>query len=120
MPAEGLVMTFVQDLAIVTFQHPALTDARQLEALGAELYALVDQQARRQIILDFSRVRLLSSRMLGVLISLHKRAAGIKGRVILCGLAPTLMEIFKITRMDKVMEFPDDQNRAMKLLGFLR
>jgi anti-sigma B factor antagonist len=120
MPATGLVITFFQDLAIVTFEQPALTDARVIETLGTEIIALVDKQARRQIVLDFGRVRLLSSRMLGMLISLYKKSAAIKGRVILCGLAPALMEIFTITRMDKVMEFAEDQNKAMKLLGFYK
>ena len=113
-------MTYFQDLAIVSFEQPSITDARVIETLGKELLVLVDQQARRQIILDFGRVKFLSSRMLGTLISLYKKSAAIKGRVILCGLAPELMEVFKITRMDKVMEFAENQDKAMKLLGFLK
>jgi len=30
------------------------------------------------------------------------------------------LEVLKIARMDKVMEFPETQDKAMKLLGFLR
>jgi hypothetical protein len=30
------------------------------------------------------------------------------------------LEVLKITRMHKVMEFPETQDKAMKFLGFLK
>ncbi|KKL57020.1 hypothetical protein LCGC14_2239560, partial [marine sediment metagenome] len=77
----------------------------------------VDEQAQRKLLLDFSRVKFLSSAMLGVLISLQKRSAGIKGRVVICGLRPELHKVFKITRLDKLFDFYDNETEALGSFG---
>ena len=90
-----------------------------MESIGKELYALVDQQARRKVIVDFAAVRFLSSQMLGVFVALQKKAKDIDGRAILCGLRPELMKVFKITRLDRILEFAADEREALGKLGIL-
>ena len=117
-PANGLVMVPMQDLVLVDFQHARILDAPVIEAIGRELYALVDQQARTKIILDFAKVQFLSSQMLGVIITLHKKSAAIKGRVVLCGLRPELLKIFTIMKIDKLMRIVGTERDAMTAVGF--
>jgi anti-sigma B factor antagonist len=107
----------VQDVTVVEFQQPTLLDAPVIEGLARDLCALIDEQARRKILLDFRKVRLLSSQMLGVLITLQKKSAAIKGRIVLCGLRSDLQKIFTIMRLDKVLAIVPDESKAMELLG---
>ena len=117
MPSTGLVVAQVEGVTVVGFRSAAITDLPTIESIGKELYALVDEQARRKIVLDFAAVRFLSSQMLGILISLQKRARLIKGQVVLCSMRPDLMKVFQITRLDKILEFAADEGEALKKLG---
>lgn len=116
MPANGLVISAVRDVVTVSFRNSSILESTVIEQVGNDLYALVDEQARRKIILDFRMVGFLSSQMLGVLIKFQKKAAAIKGRVIVCGLRADLMKVFKITRLDQIMEFAPDEGEAMSRL----
>ena len=77
------------------------------------MYALIDKQARRKILLDFSQVKFLSSTMIGVLLALHEKASRIRGKVVVCGLQGGLYDVLKITRMDKMLNLADSEDQAM-------
>ena len=113
MPTSGLVVAEVQGVMVVGFQTSSIMDLATIEKIGGELYALVEQQARKKIVLDFSAVRFLSSQMLGVLIQLQKKARQIGGRIVLCAMRPDLMKVFQITRLDKILEFAPDERQAL-------
>lgn len=119
MPATGLVVTQVEGVTVVTFRSASILDLPTMEAIAVELYALVDQQARKKVVLDFAAVRFLSSSMLGILVSLQKRSRGIGGRVVLCSMRPDLLKVFQITKLDKVLEFAADERAALKKLDVL-
>jgi len=108
-----LLVQTVGDVTVVDLGSSSLLEGPAIEALGKRLFELVDEQARRKVIVDFSQVRLLSSMMLGVLVRLQKRAEGIKGRIVLCGLRPDLMKVFKITQLHKLFDFYKDENEAL-------
>lgn len=113
MPESGLVISQIQDVTVVSFRNRSILDSVGVEAISRELYALVDEQARKKIVLDFSNVRFLSSQMLGVLIALHKKLKEIGGRYIIAGLQPELHRVFRITRLDKVLDFAEDETKAL-------
>ncbi len=114
MAARGISISQIQDVTVVNFQQSSILDSAAVEAIGESLYKLVDEQARRKIVLDFTPVRFLSSSMLGVLIALQKKARTIKGKIVLCGLRPELMKVFKITKLDKMLTFADDEQQALR------
>lgn len=119
MPATGLVVAQVEGVTVVSFRTASILDLATMEAIAAELYALVDEQARKKIVLDFASVRFLSSSMLGILISLQKRSKTIGGRVVHCAMRPELMKIFQITKLDRILEFAPDEGEALKKLDVL-
>jgi anti-anti-sigma factor len=59
-------------------------------------------------------VKYLSSQALGILITLNKKLVALKkSKLILCSVGPTLMELLKITRLDKVLTIKASQKEAM-------
>ena len=117
MAGESLVISQIQDAVIVNFQASRILDGAAVDSVGKQLYPLVDSQAHRKIVLDFSRVRLLSSQMISVLISLHKKIGEIGGKFVICGLTPDLHKVFKITRLDKMLSFAKNESEALSMLG---
>jgi anti-sigma B factor antagonist len=116
MSGSGLVISKVMDVTVATLHVPSLLDEQAIENIGKGLYELVDEQAIRKLVVDFRHVAALSSQMLGVLVSLNKRARAIKGKVVLCGMRHSLMKIFQVTRLDKIMAFAPDESAAVQML----
>ena len=119
MTDTGLVVSQVLGVTIVNFHKSAILDAETVDRIARELYVLVDEQARRKIILDLCQVRFLSSTILGVLVALQKKSRAIKGKVVICGLRPDLSKVFEITKLDKLFEFADGEDEAMRRFDIL-
>ena len=117
MAEAQLVVQNIGGVMVADFTDASILDAQAIEAIGRQLYELVDDQARRKILLDFSRVRFLSSSLLGVLISLQKKSQAIKGQVAICSLRPDLKKPFKITHLDKLFKFYDEEEDALNSFG---
>ncbi len=113
MAKSGLVISQIQDVTIANFNSTSILETSAVEAIARELYAIIDEQARKKVVLDFHMVNFLSSQMLGVLIAMHKKSADIGGKTIICGLKPELHKIFKITKLDKLLNFAPGEEQAL-------
>ncbi len=99
---------------VVEFQTASLMDLVELEVIGRELYKLVDEQDHRRLVLDFERVQYISSQAIGIVLNLQKRLTSLKGgRLILCGLGSRLMELIKITGLDRILVIKSSQQEAL-------
>ena len=114
MAGAELIISRVEDVTVVALRVPSLLEESAIAEIGKSLFAIVDEQACRKLVVDFRSVNALSSQMLGVLVSLYKKAAAIKGKVVLVGLRPGLMKVFQITSLDKIMHFAADESAAMR------
>jgi anti-anti-sigma factor len=90
---------------IVEFTTPSLMDPMELEQIGKQLYRLIDEEDRRLIVLDFEQVHYLSSQAIGILLAMQKKLSLLpKSRLELRGVGPRLMELLRITRLDRVLK----------------
>lgn len=104
----------IENATVVEFTQASLMDPLELERAGTALYQLVDEQDKRILILDFERVQFLSSQAIGILLTLNKKLSGLKGsQFILCGVGARLMELLKITRLDRVLKVKPSQKEAV-------
>ncbi len=106
----------VEKYVVVEFQKPSLMDPVELEGIGQSLYRLVDQEDHRRIILDFEKVQFLSSQAIGIVLTMNKKLSPLKNsKLILCGVGPKLMELLKITRLDRLLTIKPTQREALKV-----
>jgi anti-sigma B factor antagonist len=115
--AARLLVHPIREVTIVNFQDTSILDTAQIEQIGSELYAYVDDRGCKRLILDFTKVQFLSSSALGLLITLHKKVAAVKGALVLCGLRKDLMKIFEITNLAKIFTFKPDEKEALAVFG---
>src|SRR5262249_54014349 len=69
-------------------------------SLGEQLSRLASEVGRRRLVLNLGNVGSLGSLALSQLITCQKRIQAAGGRLILCNLNPSLLEILRTTRMD--------------------
>ncbi len=117
MDKARLLIQNYAGVTVVTFQEASILDSNVIDQIAEELYELTDKQHKKQMVLDFSNVKFLASHALGVLITLNKKVQAIKGTLALCSMRKDLMEVFKITRLDKVFNFYKDDTEALKSFG---
>lgn len=81
--------------------------------------ALVDTctKARQAVVLDFSAVDYISSAGLRVLMLAAKQARASGGNVVLAALRPVVLEIFQISRFDKVLACHPGVSEALAAVG---
>ncbi len=104
----------VGDVGVVSFLTSQVLDEMNVQQLGKELDELVEKQYMIKMVIDFSKIKFLSSAVLGKLISLNKKITAQKGRLAFCNINPEIMQVFKITRLDKLIPICDDEEAAIK------
>jgi len=117
MANSRLVIEDYAGVTVVTFSDSSILDTATIEQLGKDLYALPDTQHKQKVVLDFSNVKFLSSQALGVLLTMQKKMAAIKGSLALVGLRQELMKVFTITSLDRLFKFFPDDAAALKSFG---
>ena len=114
------LLSNVEDWTVVEFRTPSLMDPVQLEQVGQALYRLVDAEDRRLIILDFANVQYISSQAIGIVLTMNKKLSSLKrSKLVLCGVGAKLMELLKITRLDRILTIKATQREAVKVQNAL-
>ena len=101
---------------IVEFQTPSLMNPIELDKIGAGLFKLVDEDKADRVVLDFSKVQYLSSQAIGIILTLNKKLTGSSGggqNLVLCGIGPQLMQLLKVTRLDRILTILPTQKEAL-------
>jgi anti-sigma B factor antagonist len=118
--ASEYLLTRIDKATVIEFRIPSLMDPVQLEEIQQQLFKLVDEQDKRLMILDFTKVEFISSQAIGIIIGLHRRLASLPhSKLLLCGINAKLTELLKITRLDKVLTVKPTQKEAVNHLAML-
>jgi anti-sigma B factor antagonist len=103
----------VGDVTIARFLDKKILDENNIQMIGNQMFGLVDEDGRKKIVLDFSNVEYLSSAALGKLITMNNKVKTAKGKLRLCNIRPEILEVFTITKLNKVLEIKTDQEQAL-------
>lgn len=114
-----VVVKYEDEIAIAVLTEERILEDREIQALEETFMPLIEQNEGLRLIIDFSEVRFLSSSVLGLLIRISKKIYEGEGQLRLCGIAPKIMEIFRITRLDRIFEIYDSQIEALNSLNAL-
>ncbi len=113
MTDSNLVVREDSGVTIIGFGGSTLIDAEHIEQIAGELYELIDKKKVNRLVLDFSSIKLMASRMLGVLLTLKKKSEAQKGGLALCAVREDLKKVFAVTNLDRTFTFFTDQTTAL-------
>ena len=100
-------------ITIVSFVDTKIVSEENITEVGDQLYSLVEEQGHKRLLLNFGKVQYLSSAALGKLINLKKKVGAVSGTLKLCCIHAELMEVFRITRLDKVFDIYLEEQAAL-------
>jgi anti-sigma B factor antagonist len=104
-------------VTVVRFTRRTILDPGAIEAVGERLLDLVNNQGRRLLVLDFSRVESLTSGMLGKFAALHTIIDAAGGRLVFSGVGPFLQQIFAICNIPQSIALHPDESAAVQALA---
>lgn len=103
-------------VSVIEFGHETQLDALTVEAIQADVYALVESAKAPRMLLDMENVSFISSRGLGFLLALRVKAARAGSELALAGLRRPLFELFKVTQLDQLYAFYPTRGEAIQML----
>jgi anti-sigma B factor antagonist len=112
-PRPRLRLEDVDGVLVASFVDTKIVNEDQIQEVGDELYALVEDESRKSILLNFGNVQYCSSTVLGKLVSLKRKVEKAKGKLKLCCIHPDLLVPFKLTGLDKVFEIYKEEQAAI-------
>ena len=103
----------IGDVTHIRFSDRKIIDGNSINELGDELFALVENENRKSLLLNFEKVEFLSSAALNKLIVLDKKLKAVSGALKFCSLRPEIIEVFVITRLNQLFDIRDDEADAL-------
>src|SRR5215471_20499277 len=104
-------------VTVVQFLDKRILDEPTIQAIAEQLFSLVDDSGKRELLLNFHNVEYLSSAALGKLINLHKKLQGLQGKLAMCNVIPQIYEVFAITKLDKIFKIFPNEDAALEFFS---
>ena len=101
---EKIVVENGTDVTIVTFEEETILEDQQIRKLERALLPVIRDNPDKRLVLNFVKVKFMSSAFLGLLVKVHKRVIEAGGHLQLFNLDPKIQKVFEITQLVKVFD----------------
>jgi anti-anti-sigma factor len=112
-----LIISRQGPVTIVGFDESVILDTYHIDQVSKQLFGLIDDQNSRRIVLDFATIKMLSSQTLGVLIKMKRKLDELGGKMVISGIDPRLYRVFKVTNLQSIFEFFENNSAAVAALS---
>lgn len=100
------------DVAHIGFVDRNILDEGNIQQIGDEVLALIEQEPNPKLLIDFENVDHLSSAALGTLITINTKIRAKDGQLRLANIAPQIYEVFVITKLNKLFQIHESAEQA--------
>jgi len=108
------------DVLVVYFTDAKILDEARIQQIGTELMEKAkeaESTESKNMLINFQGVQFMSSAMIGKLVLLNKKAKVSGLNLKFCAISPNVLEVFKITRLNKVFDIKNDEDSGIKAFG---
>ncbi len=102
----------LRDSLVISFLSSAIQNETEVKEAGEMLKHYLMNSVEKNIVLDLSRVKFMTSAMIGELVKFKKKCDVEKRRLKLCGLSRETAEVFKISRLEKLFKIYANRKKA--------
>ena len=107
----------VQGVTVVRFKCRTILDPLLIDVLGQKLLALVKEQGRRRLVLNFAHVESVTMRHAGALVALYHAVNAAEGRIVFAAVDPFLMQIFRLCNLPLAIPIHPSEADAVHALA---
>jgi len=102
---------------VVELSLPHGLDSTEIDQLNERLLGVIAEKPDGRWILDLSRLAYGGSAALGLMVNVRQRVLDAGGRLVLCGLSPRLLQVFRTCCMERLFTIRGNQNDALRAVG---
>jgi anti-sigma B factor antagonist len=102
-----------EEVTVIYFSDGKILDNQRIEQVGKELQGAVPQAIHKKLLLNFRGVSFMSSAMITKLVLLSKSCKAMNVNLKFCEVSPNVMEVFKITKLNKVFDIQNTEDKAI-------
>ncbi len=106
-----------EEINIVEFIDRNILDEANIAQIGDEIGNLVAIESTPLILISFANVDHLSSAALGALITINNKIKAKDGRLRLANINDQILEVFQITRLDRLFQIHETTDIAIESFG---
>lgn len=116
MVAKDSRLVVQQDGQIIRieFIDRNILEEASIQQIGDEISQLIEQSDNPRILISFANVEHLSSAALGTLITVNNKVRQKTGQLRLSNIAPSIYDVFVITKLNKLFQIHEDVEAATK------
>ena len=101
------------DVRVIYFNENKILDEAKIQQIHNDLNAELAEVRAGKFLLNFDRVTFMSSAMIGKIILLNKKCKSSDVKFKLCNISDNVMEVFKLMRLNKVLDIQKDEESAL-------
>jgi len=101
---------------VIAFERANVLDAYEIQRLGDDIYQFIKTLDAPRVVVDLARVQHLSSSAIGMLIAIKTVVEKRDGKVAIANVSRDIMEVFKLTKLHKLIKIHDDTGKAVSSL----
>ncbi len=101
------------DVTVIYFNENKILDEAKIQQIHSELNEKLGDVRAGKLLLNFANVTFMSSAMIGKIILLNKKCKGADIKFKLCNISDNVMEVFKLMRLNKVLDIQADEEKAL-------
>jgi len=111
---SALIVQRRTDVHVIEFMETRILDQLVIDRIKNEILAMVKDAGLPKFIISFENVKYISSAVLGMLMTVNKHILADHGQLRLAAIDKSLMEVFKLTRLDKILKIYPDTDAALR------
>jgi anti-anti-sigma factor len=92
---------------------PVGLDIDEFDRLNESVLALIAAEPGGGWVMDLSKLDYMGSASLGLMVNVRQRVKEGKGRLVLCGLSPRLLQVFKTCCMERLFKIVRTREEAV-------
>ena len=107
----------VGEVHVVALQLPESTDSNEFDRLNEQLLEVLVGGPYGRWVVDLSGLRYMGSSALGLMVNIRQRILQSGGDLVLCGLSPQLLRIFRTCCMERLFRISKTRADALRAVG---
>ncbi|MDO8530323.1 MAG: STAS domain-containing protein [bacterium] len=103
----------VGDVTFVNFVDTKIDDEQKVQRIAEHLRAFVENEGKKKILLNFSKVEYVGEVGIGMLAIFHKRVLQASARLVLYGVNEQVFEKFETVKLTRLLTIVHDEQAAL-------
>ena len=99
---------------VIELTLPQALDSAEFDELNEAILGTISERKSDRWVIDLGHVSYMGSAMLGLMVNLRQQIKSAGGRLVLCSMPPTLMQIFRTCCMERLFVITKTRDDALR------